>query len=69
MGCDGACHTHIVIPAEAGIHDTFQRWCRFGWVEHVETCVDGGLRRHDGVGEFMAETQKLIGISLEGSVG
>ena len=35
----------------------------------VATCMDPGLRRDDGVGEFMAETQKLIGISLEGSVG
>jgi hypothetical protein len=35
----------------------------------VEACMDPGLRRDDGVGEFMAETQKLIGISLEGSVG
>jgi len=31
--------------------------------------MDPGLRRDDGGGEFMAETQKLIGISLEGSVG
>ncbi len=31
--------------------------------------MDPGLRRDDGVEEFMAETQKLIGISLEGSVG
>ena len=28
-----------------------------------------GHRGHDGMGEFMAETQKLIGVSLEGSVG
>ncbi len=32
-------------------------------------CVDGRLRGHDGSGAFMAETQKLIGVSLEGSVG
>jgi hypothetical protein len=62
-------HITDVIPAEAGIHDTFQRGCAFGDVVNVEACVDGGLRRHDGSGEFMAETQKLIGISLEGSVG
>jgi hypothetical protein len=31
--------------------------------------MDPGLRRDDGVGEFTAETQKMIGISLEGSVG
>ena len=32
--------------------------------------LDGRVRPgHDGMGEFMAETQKLIGVSLEGSVG
>jgi hypothetical protein len=40
-----------------------------GFVVLTQTCVDGRLHGHDGGGEFMAETQKLIGISLEGSVG
>jgi len=31
--------------------------------------VDGRLRGHDGKWEFIAETQKLIAISLEGSIG
>jgi hypothetical protein len=40
-----------------------------GYVTLQQNCVDGRLHGHDGGGEFMAETQKLIGISLEGSVG
>jgi hypothetical protein len=31
--------------------------------------MDPGLRRDDGKGEFITQTEKLIGISQEGSVG
>ena len=52
--------------AEAG---AVAAWCSLGRPASRLTCVDGRLRGHDETMEFMAETQKLIGVSLEGSVG
>ena len=42
--------TTSVIPAQAGIHDTLQRWCALRRVVLVDACVDGRLRGHDGIG-------------------
>ena len=47
---------HTVIPAQAGINDTSQQRCAIGAVVHVDACVDGGLRRHDGT-----DTEGLYG--------
>jgi hypothetical protein len=52
-------------------------WLKAAGLAPKLACVDGRPMPeacfqhdgHDGRGEFMAETQKLIGVSLEGSVG